>query len=247
MGALGEPIMARASEDRSDREPAASVEDPLALLAGRAELVSALTHGLAHESRNALNALAINLEVLADKLREPEGNEVPSHLEKNLQAARLQVRRLDEAIRRFGEFATGKPESRDLAAMTRTAGALCSYHLRRLGTGLEIEMPGGLWVTGDASLVLQLMVEAVLLAADAVPGGSVLLETTSERPTVTLRISVEGVGVVSPPAEDSELLEPLRPIVEGLGGELQAMAGVGKGWEITLPFVDFGRPGLSGG
>ncbi|HXN41127.1 MAG TPA: histidine kinase dimerization/phospho-acceptor domain-containing protein, partial [Myxococcaceae bacterium] len=61
----------------------------------------ALVLGLLHDARNPLNALAINLEVLTDKLRQ---SEAPATGEKNVKAMREQIRRIDSMLRRFGDF-----------------------------------------------------------------------------------------------------------------------------------------------
>ncbi|HEY0840026.1 MAG TPA: histidine kinase dimerization/phospho-acceptor domain-containing protein, partial [Vulgatibacter sp.] len=170
MEALGDPIAPPDSHERP--RAAGDLVDHLDLLAqaSLAGAVSQLTNGLAHETRNSLNALAIHLEVLADKLREPGSDQVPANLEKNLQAARAQIRRLDDTLRRFGEFAAGRTESRDLAALFSNAASLCAYHLRRSGAELIFDLPEGVMLEGDPALLSQLAVEVVLHAAAAGAG-----------------------------------------------------------------------------
>ncbi len=70
----------------------------------RAALVDAtprLIDSLVHDARNPLNALAINLEVLTDKLRQAA---MLGGAEKNLRAMREQIFRVDGILQRFADF-----------------------------------------------------------------------------------------------------------------------------------------------
>jgi signal transduction histidine kinase len=65
------------------------------------EAAPRLVDGLLHDARNPLNALAINLEVLTDKLRQ---SAALGSAEKNLRAMREQIFRVDAILRRFADF-----------------------------------------------------------------------------------------------------------------------------------------------
>lgn len=71
-----------------------------------AESTPRLVDSLVHEVRNPLNALAINLEVLTDKLRQAA---VLDATEKYLRAMRDQVFRIDGILRRFADFLSPRP------------------------------------------------------------------------------------------------------------------------------------------
>lgn len=233
MEALGEP----SAPPDEERRPSGRVTPGRELLAraSLAGVVSQLTNGLAHETRNSLNALAIHLEVLADKLREPGSETVPAHLEKNLQAARAQIRRLDDTMRRFGEFAAGRTEARDVAWLFSNAANLCAYHLRRTGTEVAIDVPEGAFPRGDPAVLSQLAVE-VLLGASTVAGGRRLrIDGAFDGDRLDLRIALEGTRFVPP--------EGVVTLAGALGGAVVAHGGSPLGWEMSLPLANRERPG----
>ncbi|HWV39502.1 MAG TPA: hypothetical protein VN033_13615 [Vulgatibacter sp.] len=234
MEALGDPSASQDERRRPDAGRAAAGEG-LVAQASLAGIVSQLTGGLVHETRNSLNALAIHLEVLADKLREPGSGRVPSHLEKNLQAARTQIRRLDDTVRRFGEFAAGRTETRDPTRLFSNAGELCAYHLRRMGTDLVLDLPEGVVLRGEPAVLSQLAVEVVLRASSATGGGRVRIDGRSDGDRLVVRIAL-GDAPVAPS-------EGLVALVRELGGGIAARGGAKQVWELTLPLARYGRSG----
>jgi len=232
--ALGDPNAAHDERRRSDSGPATAGADLLAQ-ASLAGVVSQLTNGLAHETRNSLNALAIHLEVLADKLREPGTEKVPAHLEKNLQAARAQIRRLDDTVRRFGEFASGRTETRDLVRLFANAAELCAYHMRRTGTELVVDLPEDVVPQGDPAVLSQLAVEVVLLGARAMGGGRLRIEGRPDGDRLILRVAAGGDRGAPP--------ESIVALVGEVGGAVAACSGAQQGWELSLPLAKNGRSG----
>lgn len=71
--------------------------------AARYSAVPTLMDSLLHDVRNPLNALSINLEVLAEKLKGETGL-VPASQEKNIKAMRDQIQRVDGILRQFADF-----------------------------------------------------------------------------------------------------------------------------------------------
>jgi phosphoglycerate-specific signal transduction histidine kinase len=71
--------------------------------AARYGAVPTLMDSLLHDVRNPLNALSINLEVLAEKLKGETG-QVPPSQEKNIKAMRDQIQRVDGILRQFSDF-----------------------------------------------------------------------------------------------------------------------------------------------
>ncbi|AKU90361.1 histidine kinase dimerization/phospho-acceptor domain-containing protein [Vulgatibacter incomptus] len=224
MGAVVGPIAPR---DGSERYAAGDVADePFARLgeAERAALLARLSAGLSHETRNSLNSLAIHLEVLADKIREPDGR-IPAALERNLKAARAQIRRMDELVRRFAEFASGRREDGEVHQLALDAAELCAFQLRRAGTTLSLEIPAGLRVGGESGFVCRILVEVLL--ACAAPG-SLRLEAAREDGIVWLGVVLEAEDDVGPPLE-------LLALAERLGGGLDRLEGSVERWAMRIP------------
>src|SRR4051812_7861377 len=88
---------------RRGTSPASGTHQPDEVIAASQAATTQLVESLLHEARNPLNALAINLEVLTEKLKDDAGAVDPS-LEKNLRAMREQVFRTDAILRSFAEF-----------------------------------------------------------------------------------------------------------------------------------------------
>ncbi|MHA7631305.1 histidine kinase dimerization/phospho-acceptor domain-containing protein [Corallococcus sp. M7] len=78
------------------------VSDPV-VGAARYDAVPPLMDSLLHDVRNPLNALAIHLEVLSEKLK-GESGQVPATQEKNLKAMREQIARVDGLLKLFSDF-----------------------------------------------------------------------------------------------------------------------------------------------
>lgn len=109
--------------------------------AARQEMSVRLMDSLVHEARNPLNALAINLGVLAQKLRGPEGV-VPPSQERNLNAMREQIARVDETLKLFLDFMGRKASSAgaDFSQWVARAVAAVGHEQRRAQVSLESEL-----------------------------------------------------------------------------------------------------------
>jgi len=139
-----------------------------------------LMDGLAHELRNPLNALALNVEVLHEKLSRASGGEVPPGPAKNLQALRDQVARLDGLLGQFSRFLAPPAALQGglvLGTLVRDVAAVLGHATRRAQGTLELEAPDGDRVQApDPSLLRFLVLRTVLRGVDRTPpGGKVRL------------------------------------------------------------------------
>jgi len=226
---MGAHLDAVATRERKERAAA----DWLVVGAARGELLARLSAGLVHEARNPLNAMAIHLEVLADKLRDPETGEVPAALSRNVEAARTQVRRLDELLRRYGEFAAGQGSGDDLEACVRRAVALSEYHLRRAGLTASVAAQQGKPL-GQPDAVCHALLELLHLAIErAAPGSE--LRITARADESGVEVALAAVGEEAKAEERSVAMEAARAIASSLGGEIEANAGETWSWRLRLP------------
>jgi signal transduction histidine kinase len=102
--------------------------------------------GLPHDLRNPLNALALNVEVLQEKLSRASGGEVPAGPAKNLQALRDQVARLDVLLGQFTRFLTppgALQGGTTLGTLAREAAAVLGHSARRAQVGLDVDPSEG--------------------------------------------------------------------------------------------------------
>ncbi len=191
-------------------EPAASspLREPVASAAYQA--ASRLMESLLHDARNPLNALAINLEVLGEKLKDDDGK-IPETQDKNLRAMREQVFRVDGILRQFAEFMTprlGARGEQGLSELVQGAVEVVAHESRRRRVKLKVTLEPGL--TGacpDAGLLHLLLVQALLRAISRTDSGG-------ETSVVLAREGGQAVLTLSDPAPDSH--EPLPQALEAI-------------------------------
>ncbi|MBK9517291.1 MAG: HAMP domain-containing histidine kinase [Anaeromyxobacter sp.] len=165
-------------------------------LAGLALGLAGLAGGLAHDIRNHLNGMALQLELLSEKLGEA-GAGVGGHLA----ALRDQVTRVGEVVSRYAEVADPEaPEAPlDLGGALAGLAVLFGAVARRRHVRLELAAPPGLAGTAaptarTLALLVGLLGRAV---AEAPHGGVVAVRTAGGAGVVTLSVA-HAVGAEGP-------------------------------------------------
>lgn len=231
MGALGEP----AAQEGGERPGGGGSGDVGGPLQATGHLLQGLAQGLGHETRNSLNALAIHLEVLADKLRDPTSGTLPPHFEKNIVVSRTQIRRLSQIVGQFTEmFGATVVEQRDLVGYLESATSLCSFQLRRADLDLGVDIRAGIQVEVSAKAMVVFFVELLLLLSEAAPGARLVFTAMDEGQWV--RIRIDGA-----PSREEWLrgwrlrFKELRELILAAGGFLRIGTKEELGWTIGLP------------
>jgi signal transduction histidine kinase len=171
--------------------------------ADRLAAASRLMDGLAHDLRNPLNALALNVEVLHEKLARASGGEVPAGAAKNLQALRDQVARLDGLLGQFGRFLTppgALPGGVVLGTLVREVSTVLGHAARRAQVTLDLEVPDGDRIQApDTSLARFLVLRTVLRGIDRTPqGGRLKLSVGREGGRPVLKVEGDTGREVAP-------------------------------------------------
>ena len=209
---------------------------------------------LAHEVKTPLNALAIHLQVLRDKLgAENDGEQT----QRSLSALDSSVRQVDRLVRDFTDYSapiTMERNSIDVAevleASLEAVSSTCA--MKNIALGKEVTAPP--WqVLGDASRLRQSFDNLLRNAIEAQPdGGEIVVGVKKNGAELIVDFSDAGPGV--PPERRDELFEfgkttkaggsgiglPLSQlIVESHGGSLSYAArnGSSRGatFRVTLP------------
>ncbi len=206
---------------------------------------------LAHEVRNPLTAVKIDLQSLQERLANDDALAVP------LARALEEIDRLDSTVGDALSVVRRSDGERvlDVWQPIRAAAHTASPAFVKAGAILEVlgeadEFP----VRGDASGLEQLFLNLLLNAAEALPpGGRAAIGARQERGTVLVRVEDDGPGI---PEEIRErIFEPLfstkdtgtglgltisRRIVEAHRGDLSVEDNEGGGTrvEIRLPIAD---------
>ena len=208
---------------------------------------------LAHEVKTPLNALAIHLEVLRNKVSTDDDSDGQS--QRSLTALDSSIRQVDRLVRDFTDYSAPVTMERkpiDVAAVLHTSleaiGAACQA--KRIILRKELA-PGPWRVSGDAARLRQTFDNLLRNAMEAQPdGGEVFVSAQAESAQLLIDISDGGPGV--PPDQRGEIFEfgkttkatgsgiglPLSQlIVESHGGALvyHECNGSGATFRVQLP------------
>lgn len=197
--------------------------------AAKYQLVQRLMDSLLHDARNPLNALAINLDVLTEKLRGPD-RQVPPNQEKNLKAMREQIFRVDGILRGFADYlapkSPGQGGSEPPAFTDRVVKALevAGHELRRNRIALrQMLEPNVRTREQDATALNFLPLQAVMRAVSRCQaGGEVSVTLTADGGRAVLRVTDAGPESLEPSAEAPLAL---KEEAERMGGECRIKGG----------------------
>ncbi len=134
---------------------------------------SRLADGLVHDARGPLNVMALQAEVISERVRAADGSLFEA-LEKSLSALRVQISRVDGLLKRFLQFASPRREpakSVDLAEFLRRAVELCEHDARRHGVKIETRLQC-VAVSAEAGSLAPAILRLVMEGIDASPSGS---------------------------------------------------------------------------
>jgi PAS domain S-box-containing protein len=159
-------------------------------LSSRLAAISRLTGGVAHEIKNPLNAMALHLEVLKNRLdgQQPE-----------IEVIAREIKRLDTVVKTFLNF--NKPiqlqtHPIDLNQLVQQIFALVSPDAEAKGVQLESRLDAKLLINGDPDLLKQAILNVVNNGLEAMKdGGSLTARTSSDGDECQLSITDVGPGI----------------------------------------------------
>jgi signal transduction histidine kinase len=214
-------------------------------------LVEAIAAGIAHEVRNPLNALQINLGILEQEISEivPDRQ---SHVFEVIGKIAGELRSLDNFVTEFLRFARPPRPALEPVAVRPLLANLVTFILpecSRKGVRLALFAASGPeTVTADPFQLKHAVLNLVLNALQATPpGGAIAIETGGDDRVLEVRVRDSGEGMsegVLPRAFDlffttreggTGLGLPIaRRIVEAHGGTLDLRSREGEGALATL-------------
>lgn len=188
----GEPVGALVTV--RDAGTRAQLEDQIAV-ATRLAALGRITSGVAHEVKNPLNAMVLQLEILKAKLAENSTAVKPQ-----LDTLSSEIRRLDRVVKTFLDF-TRPVELRltetDLEQMLQEVFTLAEPQARQNHVRLKIEKDGPVpRLKVDRDLFKQALLNLVLNGCQAMPSGGLLkIRPRKIERRVELEIEDQGVGI----------------------------------------------------
>jgi len=206
-----------------------------AQMADRMAYVGTLAGGLAHEIRNPLNAMNMNVQMLQEELEDtPEESERKQEYIDLLEINRREIMRLERLVSDFLAYARPqrlRPELLDPAQLVTEVADFLDADFRRrevsLDRRVEENLPG---FNADPEQLKQALINVMINAADAVTGKQGMVEITvsrHEEDGVAIAVADNGGGV--PPQEAERIFQIFHSTKKG---------GTGLGLAISQRIVE---------
>lgn len=215
-------------------------------------LIETLAAGVAHEVRNPLNSLQINVGILEQELREllPDRQ---AHVFAVLQKIAGEIKRLDDFVSEFLRFARLPRPSVERLALRPLITDLVAFmapECSKQGVTLDVDLRGPESACLDGFQLKQAVLNLVLNALQATPpGGHVTVKTAGDERRLVVAVADDGEGM-SPQTRDQALapffttreegtglgLALVRRVVEQHGGSVEISSSLGGGTTVRLVF-----------
>lgn len=228
--------------------------------------LSRVARGLAHEIKNPLSTMAINLALLQEEYeraaearnsREPELSAREKRCMKRVDKLQREIRRLESIVDDFLVYARGGEVNRkptDLPELVREVLEFCEPEDSSQGVRHHVQLPNSLpLVMLDEQAFRQALLNLCVNARQAMPeGGELIVQLTRHGSFVELVVTDTGVGIAeddqekifdvywSTKREGTGLgLATVRRVIEEHEGTIRVVSEVGRGtsFSIVLPLV----------
>ena len=220
--------------------------------ADRLSLIGQMTASIMHEVGNPLAAIKTKVQVAQDS------EDVKARCETLLPEVMSEVDRLADVLRSFSRLAKLRDprfEKVTLDEVVNGVAVLVRPELKRKGIDLRVDVSPTPPIRGDGDQLRQLLINFVLNAADAQPGGgsieiAVAEEGNGKNPgSVVIRIADEGTGIA--PDKLDRIWDPFfttkdegtglglaiaRRIVDDHDGTVSMFSRPGSGTVVTVKF-----------
>ena len=216
------------------------------------DLIETLAAGVAHEVRNPLNSVQINLSILEQELLEslPDRD---AHVFKVLRNIAAEIKRLDDFVSEFLRFARPprlNVERLPVRPLITDLAGFITPECSKKGVTLDLDLRGPASASLDGFQLKQAILNLVLNALQATPrGGHVTVRTTGDKSRLLVAVIDDGEGM-SPETRKQALtpffttreggtglgLPLVRRIAEQHGGSLEVSSTPGEGTTVTMLF-----------
>lgn len=215
-------------------------------------LIETLAAGVAHEVRNPLNSVQINLSILEQELSELVADR-QAHVFAVLAKIAGEIKRLDDFVSEFLRFARPPKlnlERLPVRPLLDDLAAFITPECSKKGVTLSLELRGPETARVDGFQLKQAVLNLVLNALQATgPGGCVVLRSAGDQRRLDVSVIDDGEGMSSQTREKALTpffttreggtglgLPLVQRIAEQHGGSIDITSTVGEGTTVTLVF-----------
>jgi signal transduction histidine kinase len=210
------------------------------LLADRAQMLGSVHMMAAHDLRDSLNSMTVNLELLSRTLEDEDAGQTPAIRQRCMAALRREVNRLaletGSALEesRLGAEPAGRVR---LAKIIESIGSMLRNRALRQRVAVHFVPPANeIEVVGKASELRHAMFNLAVNGLDAMPGGGDLtFDLAAAGPTAVISVSDTGGGL--PPDLRSrvwDLFVSTKPEGLGLGLHVVKRVAASHGGTVTV-------------
>lgn len=213
--------------------------------------IAELAGGLAHEIKNPLSTIGLNLELLAEDIGEPQSPREHRMLVK-VRNVQRECDHLGEILEAFLQFAkAGEPQFELCDPKEIVSDFLDFYRPTAAAAGIDVsphlaaDLPA---VRGDRRLLRQVLLNLAINAQQAMPsGGQLEIQASEDDGCIVLRVIDNGCGMDETtlekmwhaffsrkPGGSGLGLPTVRKIVESHGGTVSCESAVGQGTRFTI-------------
>ncbi|HEX8210969.1 MAG TPA: histidine kinase dimerization/phospho-acceptor domain-containing protein [Longimicrobium sp.] len=213
------------SIDTMTLESPDAADDTLRVRANKLDLLERLADDLAHEIKNPLHSMVINLEVLKRRVARAVGE--TDEMQRNfavLSGEMERVNRRIELLLRLSRPGRGA-ETTTLRDLTEELMELIQLEARQREAAVDFRPgEGATRVFIPREPTRQVILNLVLDALDAVgPGATMSIVLDEAEGSAVLSVETVGAGL-EPPAESAERLAVARHLAEKMGGRVEGDA-----------------------
>ncbi|MBL8732200.1 MAG: two-component sensor histidine kinase [Planctomycetes bacterium] len=213
--------------------------------------LGALLAGFAHEVRNPLSTIGLNLQLVLEDFRDADTTR-DKRTQKRLNTVQGEVKRLQKILEEFLGFARAPEPKLVPVDLNQKLQALVEFHepeMREANVSLRFYPGADLGpVPADWDLLQAAIVNLLRNAKEATPAaGEVMVSTARDGNFVLVRVTDTGAGIAA--ELQARVMEPYfstkkagtglglptaRRVAEEHGGTLTLQSEVGKGTQFTL-------------
>ena len=250
--AMGNPIgIARIARDITERK---RLEQEL-IQTDKMKSIGTLSASLAHEIKNPLNSIVINMEILKNQLSKNYSEQERKPYDKYIDIIQTEVSRLDKVIKDFLDFA--KPQTTQFKTVRindiiKNVADFIEPETKKSQVTIYKKLFSKLYsIHGEENQLKQILLNLMLNSVQSMPSGGTITIRTQNLTDGKIQISIHDTGSGILPEHQSQIFDPffttrkkgsglglpmVQQLVKNHGGQISFKSTPNKGTTFLLTF-----------